>query len=111
MLSVGQFISTADSEIEDMMPLPLIVRAVNMTFRLADNPFGDNLLAAVPITAQIEAWAKRSNVKLELGWKVEVAKRVKQHLLSGATVSEEFLEIWANVFDAFSPASSPETNQ
>ena len=104
-------ILTADSEIEDMIPLPLVVRAVNMTFRLADSPFGDNLLAAVPIIAQIEAWAKRSNVKLELGWKVEVAKRVKQHLLSGAAVSEEFLEIWAKVFDAFSPASSSETNQ
>jgi hypothetical protein len=111
VLSIGQFISTADSEIEDMIPLPLILRAVNMTFRLADNPFGDNLLTAVPIVAQIEAWAKRSSVKLELGWKVEVAKRVKQDLLGGATVGEESLEIWAKVFDAFSPASSPEASQ
>lgn len=100
ILNVGQFVSTPNAEIEDILPPSLIAQAVNSVFKLADNPFGENLVVAVPIVPQIESWANKNNVKLELGWKVEVAVRAKQRILSGLKITQDFEDIWIKLFDA-----------
>ena len=79
----------------------MIVKAVDVVFRAADKPFEDTFKTGAAIVPQIEAWAKANSVKLELGWKVEVAKRVKQRLLDGAGVDEKTVALWEKIFEKF----------
>src|SRR5260370_42016920 len=61
----------------------------------------------MPIVRQIEAWGGRHNVELaKPGWKVELAKRVKQRLLAEGTqpLSPDVLDRWVKLFDAFQAA-------
>jgi hypothetical protein len=83
---VENFASFGRAEIEDLMPSDMIVKAVDVVFRAADKPFADIYKAGAAIVPQVESWAARNRVTTELGWKVEVAKRVKQRILDGAAI-------------------------
>lgn len=102
LLCVTDFVSIPTAEIEDLMPVDMIVKGVDAVFRAADKPFVDIYKGGSAIVPQIESWAARNNVTLELGWKVEVAKRVKQRILDGATVDDKAIEVWEKVFEKFS---------
>ena len=69
--------------------------------RLADKPFIDVHKGGGAIVPQIESWAARNNVTLELGWKVEVAKRVKQRILDGAVLDDNTVGTWEKLFEKF----------
>jgi hypothetical protein len=101
LLSVTDFVSLPSAEIEDLLPADMIVKAVDAVFRAADKPFADVYKAGSAIVPQIESWAARNNVTLELGWKVEVAKRVKQRILDGATIDDAIVAVWEKVFEKF----------
>ncbi len=102
LLCVTDFVSIPTAEIEDLMPADMIVKGVDVVFRAADKPLGDIYKAGSAIVPQVESWAARNNVTLELGWKVEVAKRVKQRILDGATIDDKTIELWAKIFEKFS---------
>jgi energy-coupling factor transporter ATP-binding protein EcfA2 len=102
LLSVTDFISLQDAEIEDLFPTDFIVRAVDAVFRAADKTFADVVKNGQPIVNQIETWAKANGIKLELGWKVDVAKRVKQRILDGAAIDDKTIELWEKIFQKFS---------
>jgi len=101
LLSITDFVNLPNAEIEDLFPAELIVKGVDGVFRTADNPFADAYKPGEIIVPQIEAWAKSSGIRLELGWKVDVAKRVKQRILSGITIEEKTVELWQKLFDRF----------
>jgi len=101
LLCVTDFVPVASAEIEDLMPSEMVVKAVDAVFRAADKPFVDIHKAGSAIVPQVESWAARNNVTLELGWKVEVAKRVKQRILDGAAVDDKTIELWEKVFEKF----------
>jgi AAA15 family ATPase/GTPase len=101
LLSITDFITLANAEIEDLFPADLIIKSVDHVFRSADNPFADAYKAGEAIIPQIEAWAKRTGIKLELGWKVDVAKRVKQRMLSGINIEEKAVGPWQKLFERF----------
>jgi hypothetical protein len=101
LFCVTDFISIPNAEIEDLMPPDMIVKAVDTIFRAADKPFADVYKAGSDIVAQVESWSTRNNVTLELGWKVEVAKRVKQRILDGATIDDKIVELWEKIFEKF----------
>lgn len=104
MLEVGAFTGMEDSEIEDLFPPDLIARELDRWQRGSDVPFADEMKQGTPIVPQIEAWATRHNVQLaKPGWKVELAKRVKQRLLTegSQSVSADVLDRWEKLFTAF----------
>jgi hypothetical protein len=66
--------------------------------------FADEVQLGQPIVPQIEAWAEEQKIELaKPGWKVELAKRVKHHLLDGGvnSVPQEYLERWTKRFGDF----------
>jgi hypothetical protein len=90
-----------DSEIEDLIPSDMIVRELDRWQRSAEVPFADELKPGQPIVPQIEAWAARHKVELSKpGWKVELAKRVKQRLLAEGpqSVAPDVLDRWTKLF-------------
>ena len=82
---------------------PSTNKGVDAVFRTADGPFADVVKSGEAITPQIEAWAKQQTIQLDLGWKVDVAKRVKQRLLSEITVDDRAVELWRKLFETFAP--------
>jgi len=104
VLEVTTFTSMADSEIEDLIPPALIARELDRWQRGSNTPFADEMKSGEPIVPQIEAWATRHSVVLSKpGWKVELAKRVKQRLLADGpgAVEGNVLELWEKLFSAF----------
>jgi hypothetical protein len=101
LLSVSNFLDLQNSEIEDLFPTDLIVTSVDSVFKTAERPFVDSAKQGGLIVPQIELWATNNGVKPELGWKVDVAKRVKHRLLDGATVPEDFAKRWQKMFESF----------
>lgn len=102
LLAVGNFVGISQAETEDLVPHDLFVKAIDAVFRAADKPFADVVKPKEAIVPQVEAWAQKNSVKLELGWKVEVAKRVKQRILDGATIEEQTGKLWEKVFQELS---------
>jgi hypothetical protein len=101
LLCVTDFVSIPTAEIEDLMPSDMVVKAVDVVFRAADKPFVDVYKEGAAIVPQVESWAARNNVTLELGWKVEVAKRVKQKILDGAVIDNNTVGMWEKLFEKF----------
>ncbi|MFZ0681045.1 AAA family ATPase [Candidatus Binatus sp.] len=111
VLEIGSFTGMADSEIEDLAPPELVARELDRWQCGSDVPFAEEMKSGAPIVPQIEAWAMRNKVQFaKPGWKVELAKRVKQRLLvEGAqsqSLSSEILDLWQNLFNAFQAARS-----
>jgi AAA ATPase domain len=104
VLELESFTTMSGSEIEDLIPPGLLVRELDKWQRSSDVPFADELKSGTPIVPQIEAWATRHKVELaKPGWKVELAKKVKQRLLADGpdSVSPDVLQRWTNLFAAF----------
>jgi hypothetical protein len=111
VLEVGSFTGMVDSEIEDLLPPELIARELDRWQRGSDVPFAEEMKSGAPVVPQIEAWAVRNKVELARpGWKVELAKRVKQRLLvegeQPQSLSSEILDRWQSLFTAFHKARS-----
>lgn len=103
VLEVSTFTGMDGSEIEDLIPPDLLAQVVDRWQRGPEQAFADTYQAGKPVIPQIEAWATANNVTLvSPSWKVELAKRVKQTLLSknARPIPSEYLTKWATLFAA-----------
>lgn len=104
VLEVATFTGTSDSEIEDLIPPGIIARQLDRWQRGAEVPFSEEFISGKPIAPQIEVWAQKHRITLPVpGWKVELAKRVKQQLLTdgAASIPADVIERWTKLFEAF----------
>lgn len=100
---VSTFVGFADAEIEDLMPVAFVAGVIDRWQRVPEpeDEFAAAVEAGKPVVPQIEAWAAKQMLKLEKGWKVEVAKRVKQLALTrgiGAFDAETVAK-WVTLFE------------
>jgi energy-coupling factor transporter ATP-binding protein EcfA2 len=104
LINIDTYTGFENSEVEDLIPTDVIAAVLSRTYHSPDAPFADAIVASQPIVGQIEAWAKSGNVNLELGWKVDLSKGVKQHLLEkGMTViGDKYIERWEKLFEHIS---------
>jgi hypothetical protein len=103
VLTVGEFTDVRDAEIEDLFPGELLARELDRIYRTPDMPFAEAYRPGAAIIPQIERWANEHRLGLVLGWKVELAKKVKAALLrqGAVAVRPEFLDRWTRLFAAF----------
>ncbi|MFK0376960.1 AAA family ATPase [Pandoraea sp. NPDC090278] len=106
VISTDEFVDFQGSELEDLIPHQRFVDGVDRVFRAAEQTFSDAALKGKPIVPQVEAWAKREGIELTLGWKVEVAKRVKTVSLSKgiSDIDIDLIERWVRLFAKFEPS-------
>lgn len=106
ILSTDEFVGFKGSEVEDLIPHHRFVEAVDRVFRAPEKQFSEVASKGSPIVPQVEAWAKREALELTLGWKVEVARRVKAILLSKGIgdVEGDLIERWVELFTRFEPS-------
>ena len=103
VLEVATFTGVEGSEIEDLIPPDVLTQVVDRWQRGAEQGFVDKHQPGKPVIPQIEAWAKTNGVILDLpSWKVELAKRVKQALLSknAKAISADYMTMWEKLFTA-----------
>jgi hypothetical protein len=63
LLSVSQYVSLPDAEVEDLFPTDLVAKAVDNIFRSADMAFSDGAKTGEAIVGQIERWARHKQYK------------------------------------------------
>lgn len=98
---------TPVNQIEDLIPAELIARELDRWLRSSDVPFAEEMRSGAPIVPQIEAWATGHRLELpKPGWKVELAKRVKQRMLAEGpeALSPDVRARWEKLFVAFQTA-------
>lgn len=100
VLDVGTIIGMEGAEIEDLIPQELVAREIDRLYREPDTAFSDVVVSGRPIVPQIEAWAAEQGVELTTGWKVDLARRIKQALLTRGPekLSDEVLDMWTALF-------------
>lgn len=102
LLAVGKYIEVEFAEVEDLIPFELQKRGINRLFHdEEDEYFEDTYLEGKAIVPQIEDFATRHNISLEKGWKVEIARSVKQLLVSKKVtkVDEKYIDAWKSIFE------------
>jgi energy-coupling factor transporter ATP-binding protein EcfA2 len=105
VVETDTFCNVTSSEVEDLIPSALIIRELDRWQRSAEVPFGDVYKTGAAIVPQIETWAPTQKIELKLGWKVELAKRVKKKILADGygSVPTDVLAGWEKLFAAFRP--------
>jgi hypothetical protein len=92
-----------DTEIEDLLPAPLLIQVLDRMERRAQQDFEDYHDAKKPIVPQIKEWAKKEGFELQEGWKVKLALGVKAKLLGSPDkhIDDELLKRWTALFKNF----------
>lgn len=104
LLETGGICKVKDSEIEDCIPFELLVRGINRLFiAVEDEYFEDVYDSSKAILPQIEAFATTHSISLERGWKVTLAKGVKQILKTkvSSDINQIYIDMWCKLFGIF----------
>ena len=102
VLSVGEFASVQNAEVEDLIPFDLLQKPIERLLRNdEEDEFEDEYNPEQPIIPQIENFAKSHNVVLPHGYKVDIAKQVKQSMLKkkGRDVDSSSEAVWITLFE------------
>ena len=100
ILAIKDFSKIEGSEVEDLVPPPVMAGMVTRFLRVAAEDFSDVLVGGRPIVPQIEAFAGKHGIKLEVGWKVELAKIFVGKILKNPEVIDKSTEEkWQALFD------------
>lgn len=104
ILDVGEFLDFENGEVEDLIPPTLMSRQIWRLFRdVEDELFEDIYVIGQAIVPQVEAFARRHNVELGKGWKVDLARSVKQQLQKDKAddIPDEYITKWETLFNKF----------
>lgn len=101
ILSVEDYTSLVNSEVEDIVPYDLLQRPIDRLFNNVDLDFSSTYDSAKPIIPQIEQFAVDNNIELPEGYKVELARQFKQILIarSDKYADATVIDMWANIFN------------
>lgn len=97
VIETDTFTDRTGSEIEDLMPTDLLIDSFDRLFR-GDREIEDaGIKTSAPIVPQLKKFAKENEIDLEVGWKVELGKRIKQRFKG--EVDEKLEGKWKDLFD------------
>lgn len=102
IIEIKDYANFNNCEIEDLIPIDLFLRGIWSLFKtVEDEIFEDMYENQKPIVPQIEKFAIDNDVDLSKGWKVELARSVKQQLLSKQTPNFDgkYKDQWKRLFD------------
>ncbi|MBT5303674.1 MAG: AAA family ATPase [Candidatus Scalindua sp.] len=99
VIETDTFTDKTGSEIEDLIPLDLLVDCFDRVFRTEDGLSKNDIDGSKPIIPQLENFSEENRLGLKdrLGWKVELSKKVKQKFKSEVTGDME--EKWIELFN------------
>jgi len=98
-----------NSEVEDLMPYSLMKKELERILRIDDDDieFDDEYVADAPIIPQIQKFVDDNSITLPKGWKVELAKKVKNLILRPKTeIESKNVDLWIKLFDHLTPPAA-----
>lgn len=99
---VGEIRNLKDAEVEDLYPTEFLAKIVRKNLlRGTNDDFDEVVEEDKAIVLQIQEFATKNNIKLEQGWKVELAKQAKAAIIKDKDPLKEhtnILEIWEQIF-------------
>jgi hypothetical protein len=101
---VGDICNFKDAEVEDLFPIEFLAKIARKTLfkgTETDDEFDEIVEEDKPIVSQIQKFANTNNIKLEQGWKVELAKQAKTSIIKNKDFlrgSTKILGIWETLF-------------
>jgi hypothetical protein len=99
VLEVESFLQEGEFEIEDLLPHKSIIQLIDRMYR-CDQYFEDFYQKNQPIVNQIEDWARKNNLSLVEGWKVELARGMQNRFeKTFENIEASFEEIWVKIFN------------
>lgn len=104
VLMIGEFVGFENSEIEDLFPTSFLADVITKYLRGPEEDFSEIVLSKQPIVLQVEAYAKKHELTLGPGWKVDVAKLAKLRLLRNMDAIDQSspeVAIWKSLFTKF----------
>lgn len=101
VILLGEVSERENIEVEDIIPFKCLSRSIDKYFRDIDEFDFENIYnPSIPLLKQLEETAKKYNVKLPNGYKVEMAKAAKTKILTLKENDEiEKQEIWLKIFN------------
>lgn len=101
VLQTDIWVGFSGSEVEDLFPGEFLAEAVDRIERRPETSFSEVIKPGQPIVPQIERWAADANIELAKGWKVDLAREVKQRALTrGCDYFESSMSSWREMFSA-----------
>ena len=100
VLEADTYAGKKGSEIEDLIPLGILVDSFDRIFRTEDGLEPESLDVEKAIVPQLEMFADQHDLDLDLGWKVELSKRVKQRFKGD--VDDDLVSKWEELFKKIS---------
>lgn len=101
IIEIKTFAGFDGAEIEDIIPSDTLIKGVDKIMpKDIDDDFEDSYVANSPIIPQIEKFASDHNVEFANGWKVELAKKIKQLMLK-KNYNQGDCKTWKKLFDKF----------
>lgn len=100
VIETDTFSDKTGSEIEDLIPLDLLIDCFDRIFRTEDCLSEKDIDANQPVVPQLEKFSEDNQLGLkdQLGWKVKLSKRVKQKFKGEPP--KEVEENWVKLFEA-----------
>ncbi|RAM50984.1 MAG: OLD family endonuclease [Hapalosiphonaceae cyanobacterium JJU2] len=102
IIMVGDIRSLKDAEVEDLFPTVFLAKIIRkILFKGTDDDFDEIVEEDKPIIFQIQEFANKSNIKLEPGWKVELAKQAKTTIIKNKDPlknNTNIQEVWEQLF-------------
>lgn len=104
IIEIYDLTGVENSEVEDLIPFNMIKSGVTRLFREVEiEEFEDVYDSNQPLLNQIQNFAEKHSISLEVGWKVDVARLAKQRLLLQRTkvVDDATKYLWKALFEKF----------
>lgn len=102
IIMVGDIRNLKDAEVEDLFPTGFLAKIVRRNFfRSAEDDFDEVVESDKPIVSQIQEFANKNDIKLEQGWKVELAKQAKTSMIKDKDPLKKYtdiVEVWQQLF-------------
>ncbi|MEO1664995.1 MAG: AAA family ATPase [Chloroflexota bacterium] len=104
IIMIGDFTELENAEIEDIIPQDIMGFVATRQFRGPSLDFEEVMTSDEPIVNQIEKYAMQHSIDLISGWKVHLAKQVKERIikLSETPKDDAKVEIWKELFSKIS---------
>lgn len=102
VLTLPGLIGRPRTSIEDLMPPAMLAETVDRLERRPETMLGDTLRADLPFVPQAESWARTGGVALHPDWRLDLARRMRDRLLTRGpeAVPAEMRARWREVIEA-----------
>ena len=104
IIDVKEIRDLEGAEVEDLMPSHLAADVISRELKGPEEDFDELFDESKPLVLQVKEYAKANGIELPPGWKVDVAKQVKNRLLRKREQDlprEEDIQRWKRLFERF----------